>query len=162
MARVKAFLLLVIVFCCLSSCKNKAVEFNNRLVNIQKSVLGKVNDFGIKMREIKADTVPDIKIKAQVEEVTAFIDNKIKKTKNLLVPKGGGDLKEAILKQLQFEKEVIENIGRLADPQLSEEEKTQIETGFLSSKEKAIELEANVRAAQEAFSRQNQFKLEKQ
>jgi hypothetical protein len=129
-------------------------------VEIQKSVQQEMKDFGEKMNGEKSDSVSGKNLKIPVEKATGFIDDKIKEAENLLVPKGGGDLKEAILNQLIFEKDIVEKIGRLSDPKISSEEKTQIETEFLSSGEKAKALEAKVHAAQEAFSKEHQFKLE--
>ena len=70
------------------------------------------------------------------------------------MPESGEQLKAAILKQLEFEKDIITKIGRLALPDLSQEERTLIETEFLSSQDKANELEESVKSAQEAFAKE--------
>lgn len=159
MAIFRNFLFLFILFSWLSSC-NKAVNFNNKLVEIQKSVQKEMKDFSGKMQDKELDSLSDESLKISSEKATGFIGDKIKEAENLLVPKAGGDLKEAILNQLKFEKDIVEKIGRLSDPKLSAEEKAQIETEFLSIGEKAKVLEAKVHAAQEAFAKEHQFKLE--
>ena len=77
-----------------------------------------------------------------------------------MVPKNGGDLKEAILNHLKFERDIIEKIGRLSDPNLSPAEIYQIENEFLNSGEMAKVLKEKVRSAQEVFAKEHQFKLE--
>ncbi len=142
-----------------SSCKNKAIDFNNGLVNIQKSVLKEVQDFGKKMKEVNVDSFPANNVKKEAGKITSFISNKINEAQNLSAPKDGENLKEAILKQLQFEKDIVSKIGRLAESDISNDEKMQIETEFLNSQNKATELEDSVRAAQEAFAKEHKFKL---
>lgn len=160
MHRVKNCLYVFLLFCCFSSCNNKAVDFNNGLVNIQKSVLEEVRSFKGKIQKVNVDSLPLTNIKTEAERIALFINNKINEAKNLSALKEGENLKDAILKQLQFEKNIVEKIGRLAEPDISKEEKMQIETEFLNSQNKANELEANVHAAQEAFAKQYKFKLE--
>lgn len=157
---IKKLLYFFVIIFCFSSCKNKAADFNDNLVNIQKNVLNEVQDFGRKMSSISVDSLPLYNVKPETEKITLFISNKINEAQNLVVPKDGENLKQAILTQLQFEKDIVIKIGRLAEPDISEDEKMQIETDFLSSQKKAAALEANVRAAQETFAKQYKFKLE--
>ena len=147
------------LFVCMSSCQNKAADFNNALVNIQKSVLNEVQEFGKKMKQVSADSFPSTNIKPQADSISLFIDGKIREAENLPAPENGENLKEAILKQLAFEKDILTKIGRLALPDLSQEERTLIETEFLSSQDKAKALEDSVKAAQEAFAKKNNFTL---
>ena len=155
--KLTGFLFLLI---CISSCQNKAADFNNALVNIQKSVLAEVQEFGKKMKQVNANSFPSTDIKPQTDSIALFISDKIKVVENLPAPASGERLKAAILKQLAFEKDIIIKIGRLASPDLSQEERTRIETQFLSSKGKANELEDSVKAAQEAFAKRNDFTLQ--
>jgi len=160
MDQIKNYLYLFILFFCITSCNNKAVNFNNNLMNIQKSVLKEVQELGNKMRKINADSLPLTDIRSQSERISSFINKKIKEAEKLNAPGKGGKLKTAILNQLAFEKDLVEKIGKLAQPDISNEEKAKIETEFLSSGEKAKELEINIRADQEAFAKQYKFKLE--
>ncbi len=141
----------------LSSC-NKAVNFNNKLVEIQKSVQNETRSFRLESQDKELDSKRSLKISA--EKTIGFINNKIKDAENLLVPKNGGDLKEAILNHLKFERDIIEKIGRLSDPNLSPAEIYQIENEFLNSGEMAKVLKEKVRSAQEVFAKEHQFKLE--
>ncbi len=70
-------------------------------------------------------------------------------------------MKAAILKQLEFEKDIIDKIGKLAPTNISKEEKDRIEIDFLNSKKKANKLESSVNLAQEAFALEHNFKLQK-
>ena len=90
-----------------------------------------------------------------------YIDTKIIEAQNLYTPQGGENLKNAVLKQLEFEKEIVNKIGRLMRSDISKEEKAQIEIELLSSTEKATVHESNVHLAQETFAKQHDFKLQK-
>ena len=149
-----------ILFFCISSCTNKAIEFNDNLVHIQKSVLKEVSNFGKKMQLIPLDSLGVYNVKKEAHYIDSFINDKINKAQKLSTPKNGERLKEAILEQLHFENDLVEKIGKLAEPATIKEEKEQIETELLSSREKSKELEANIHVAQEAFAKQYQFKLE--
>ncbi len=157
---IKTLLSFFIIIFFFSSCTNNAIDFNNGLVNIQKSVLKEVQDFGKKMKEVNVDSLPATDVKKDADKITSFISNKINEAQNLSVPKGGESLKAAIVMQLEFEKDIVDKIGKLTVPEISQDEKAQIQAEFLNSQNKATELEANVRAAQEAFARQYKFKLE--
>ncbi|MDQ2720247.1 MAG: hypothetical protein M3Z26_10890 [Bacteroidota bacterium] len=143
-----------------SSCSNKAIDFNNNLVNIQKKVLKEAQAFGKKMKEVKADSLPLTNAKKDANKLTTFIDIEINQAENLSAPKDGNNLKSAILDQLQFEKDIVFKIGRLTEGGISQEERTKIGMEFLNSGYKANQLEDKVRLAQEAFAKQNKFKLE--
>ncbi len=156
----KKYLFLVFAFFTLFSCTNKAVDFNNDLVKIQKSVLIKVQEFGKKMQQVNPDSLASPKIKSDASEISAFIEGKINEAHDVPAPKDGENLKDAIISQLGFEKNIVEKIGRLADTAISKEEKRQIETEFLASGQKATELESRVREAQESFAKQHKFNLE--
>lgn len=155
----RLFCVFILAFC-FSSCKNEAVDFNNSLVTLQKSVLTKVQDFGKKMKQVDADSLPAADVKPQTDSIVLFIDNKIKEAQNLSTPKDGERLKAAILKQLAFEREIVSKIGRLSLPDLPGDERLQIETEFLNSQNTANELEDSVRVAQEGFARQYNFRLQ--
>ena len=156
---IKKNLYLFILLFCFSSCRNDAVDFNNSLVNIQKIVLKEAQDFGEKMKEVSIDSFTAANVKTEADKIVVFINNKINEAQKLVAPKDGEILKEVILKQLDFEKDIVSKIGRLAEPDVSKEEKVQIETDFLSSQTKANKLAADVLAAQEAFAKQYKFKL---
>lgn len=155
----KKILRAFILVCFFSSCQNKAVKFNNELINIQQNVLKEVQGFGQKMQGINADSLPFSNLKSEAEKVSLFINNQTKVVKNLSAPDGGDSLKAAIINQLEFEHDIVEKIGKLAGSTLTENEKSKIENEFLTSGEKAAELEANIKSAQEAFSREQKFRL---
>ena len=160
MHRLKKSVYFFIIIFSFSSCGNKAADFNNNLVNIQKNVLKEVHGFGKKMKEMNIDSLPTTDVNKDAVKISSFISDKINEAQNLVTPKYGENLKAAITKQLEFEKDIIDKIGKLTEQDISQEEKTQIQTEFLNSKNKSDELESNVRAAQEAFAKQYKFKLE--
>src|SRR5574340_529033 len=122
MDQIKSYIYIFILFCCITSCNNEAVSFNNNLVKIQKSVLMKGQEFREKMQKIPADSLSLTDIRSHSETVTLLIDKKINEAENMTVPKKGEELRAAILSQLQFEKDIVEKIGNLASSNISNEE----------------------------------------
>lgn len=159
MNRMKKLLYLFFISFCLLSCKNKAADFNNNLVNIQRSVLKEVQVFGKEMTEPN-DSLAAHRIQPRSEEIALFIDDKIKEAQKLTAPSDGESLKNAIIMQLQFEKDIVGKIGRLTQQSIPNEERLQIETDLLSSQNRAQSLEDSIRIAQEVFAKQYKFKLE--
>lgn len=158
---IKNCIYFLLIFSALSSCKNKAVTFNNNLIGVQKEVLTQVQDFGKKVEQVNMDSLQTSNLKADAEKIALYIDTKIIEAQNLYTPKGGENLKNAVLKQLEFEKEIVNKIGRLMRSDISKEEKAQIEIELLSSTEKATVHESNVHLAQEIFAKQHDFNLQK-
>lgn len=158
---IKNCIYFLITFNALYSCKNKAVTFNNSLIGIQKEVLTRVQDFGKKVQQVNMDSLEASNLKADAEKIALYINTKIIEAQNLNTPRGGENLKNAILKQLEFEKDMVSKIGRLMRADISKEEKAKIEMELLSSKEKAMVHESNVHLTQEAFAHQHDFKLQK-
>lgn len=107
------------------------------------------------------DSLEASNLKADAEKIALYINTKIIEAQNLNTPRGGENLKNAILKQLEFEKDMVSKIGRLMRADISKEEKAKIEMELLSSKEKAMVHESNVHLTQEAFAHQHDFKLQK-
>lgn len=160
MAAVKNCLYILILLCCVSACGHKAVDFNDDLVNIQKSVLSEVKAFSEKMQYRDLDSLSQSSVKSESDLIVIFINNKIKEAESLEALKDGKNLQSAILNQLQFEKDIVGKIGRLADSSITKEEKNQIEKEFLNSQEKAKAIEVEIHNAQEAFAKEHKFKLE--
>jgi hypothetical protein len=158
---IKNCIYFLLIFSTFSSCKNKAVTFNNNLIGVQKQVLTQVQDFGKKVEQVNMDSLQTSNLKADAEKIALYIDTKIIEAQNLYTPKGGENLKNAVLKQLEFEKEIVNKIGRLMRSDISKEEKAQIEIALLSSTEKATVHESNVHLAQEFFAKQHDFNLQK-
>ena len=158
---IKNCIYFLLIFSALSSCKNKAVTFNNSLIGIQKEVLTQVQDFGKKVQQVNIDSLGASNLKMDAEQIALYIDTKIIEAQNLDTPRGGENLKNAVLNQLGFEKNIVSKIGRLMRADISKEEKAQIEMELLSSKEKATVHESNVHLAQETFAKQHDFNLQK-
>ena len=155
----KRLLCLFFISFCLLSCKNEAADFNNKLVNIQRSVLKEVQVFGKEMTEPN-DSLAAHHIQPRAEKIALFIDDKIEEAQKLNVPSGGENLKNAIIMQLQFEKDIVGEIDRLTQQSIPNEERLQIETDLLSSQHRAQSLEGSIRIAQEVFAKQHKIKLE--
>jgi hypothetical protein len=97
---IKNCIYFLLIFSALSSCKNKAVTFNNSLIGIQKEVLTQVQDFGKKIQQVNIDSLQTSNLKMDAEQIALYIDTKIIEAQNLDTPRGGENLKNAVLNQL--------------------------------------------------------------
>jgi hypothetical protein len=161
MGMMKKGLFVFVLFCCFSSCGNKAADFNDSLVKIQKSVLDDVKSFSEKVQNIGADSLPHSNVKLESDKLLGVINAKIEEAESLSAPGGAKEFQLAILKQLQFEKNIVSKIGKLADNNTPQVEKQGIEMEFLNSQDSAMSIEQEIHNAQEAFAKEHKFKLEK-
>lgn len=151
----------LLIFSILVSCKNKAIEFNNNLVKIQQSVLPQVQAFAKKMEQTSKGTITLKDLSADAKKMVVFIDKKIAEASALPVENGGEDLKNAIIDQLKFERNICYKTGVLGNEQTSEEEKNVITQEFMSSEADGQKLEERVTQTQKEYAKKNNFKLEK-
>ena len=89
------------------------------------------------------------------------LDQKIAELNVLPVVASGQDLKNAILDQLKFEKNICYKLGRLGDTQVSADEKEAIAKEFATSSDDADRVTNRVTETQKAFAEKNHFTLEK-
>jgi hypothetical protein len=142
----------------LSSCTNKSLQFNNKVVQIQKGLEIKATAFATKSAGVKdgdlSGLVPDAK------DLIADVEKKQAELNALETPKGGEDFKNSITAQFGFMTKIYQDIIKLADKTTTDEEKLRISEGMLKSEEEAQRLEDNTQKAQRAFASANGFKLE--
>ena len=144
----------------LSSCQNKALDYNNDLVKIQQGVLPQVQDFAKKW-STNVDSTNLQNIKPEADTIVQLLNQKIAEVNVLPVVENGQDLKNAILDQFKFEKNICYKLGRLGDPQVSADEKATIAQEFATSSEDADKVTNRVTETQKAFAEKNHFTLEK-
>ena len=144
----------------LTSCQNKAVDYNNNLVKIQQSVQPQVQEFAKKMQKTGDGTVTLKDLEADANTLVALLDKKIAEINAVPAIEGGEDLKAAIVDQLKFERNICYKTGRLGNDQVTEEEKAAITAEFMNSEAEAKKLEARVLETQKKFAEKNNFKLE--
>lgn len=146
----------------ITSCKNKGVDFNNSLVKIQQSVQPQVQDFAKKMEQTGNGSITLKSIEGDAKTLTELLDKKIAEITAVPTMEGGEDLKNAIVDQLKFERNICYKTGRLGNDDVTEEEKSAINTEFQNSGSEAKRLEQRVSETQKKFAEKNNFKLEKQ
>ena len=144
----------------LSSCQNKALDYNNNLVKIQQGVLPQVQDFAKKW-STNVDSTNLQNIKPEADKIVQLLDQKIGEVNVLPEVENSQDLKNAILDQLKYQKNICYKLGKLGDPQVSADEKEAIAKEFATSSEDADKVTNRVTETQKAFAEKNHFTLEK-
>jgi hypothetical protein len=141
-----------------SSCNSGALVFNNRLVEVQKSLEPKILAFGNKMEALGENGG----IKSMAMDAKLLIedlDKGIVKIKALEAPKNGEELKKSLLAQFDFMKKFCKQTIELGDESTSEADKLQIATDFMKAADEATKLEADTQAKQREFAKANGFKI---
>lgn len=142
-----------------SSCNSGALVFNNRMVEVQKSLEPKLLAFGNKMGMLGEDD----SIKIMANDATMLIqdlDKGIEKIKALEAPKSGEEFKRSMLAQLEYMKNFCKQTIQLGDAATSQEEKQKIAADFLKAEQEVTRLEEDTQAKQKAFAKANGFRLQ--
>lgn len=142
----------------MQSCNNKALEFNNKIVEIQKSVEKPFSEFGKKMQAVGASG--DLKsLDPGAREMLKLTDEKIAELTKLESPEGGDELKNSMIDQFKMARNIYSKTIILAADTTSPEVKFTIGTEFMEIEAKAAKLEAATKEAQRKFAEKNGFKL---
>ncbi len=141
------------------SCSNGALQFNNKLVEIQKQVEPKFTAFGNKMEAI-GDSSNFKDLKSDAIGLISFIDAKTNEMMELKTPKGGEDFKNSLIDQFKFVKNIAQKCIILGNDTTSAETKMAIGMEFMNSEKEANELENNTIKAQKTFADKNGFKIQ--
>ena len=159
MRSLQVFFLLLIGGILIGSCRNKAVEYNNNLVKIQQEVLPKVEEFAKNWSE-KADSSNLQNILPEATKMVMLLNQKIAEVNSLPSFQNGQDLKNAIIAQFEFQKNMCFKLGRLGDSSITTEEKTSIDDEFLKTGALADSITRRVIEAQKEFAKKNHFTLQ--
>ncbi len=157
MKRLKQIGLLISLACVFASCHNKAVDYNNSLVKIQQGVLPQVQEFAKKCSTVDSSNIHNILPEAT--KMVQLLDQKIAEVNILSIVDGGQNLKNAIIDQLEFERNLCYKLGRLGDPSVTPEEKASIEQEFVNNTPDADKITRRVDEAQKDFAEKNHFPL---
>lgn len=142
-----------------SSCNSGALVFNNKMVEVQKSLEPKIVAFGNKMQMIGENG--DIKtIAGDAKALIEVLDKEIAKVKALEAPKNGEEFKRSMLAQFEYVKKICSQTIKLGEASTTEEEKIKIATDFMNAGEEAAKLEQDTQTKQREFAKANGFKLE--
>lgn len=138
------------------------LQYNNKLVNITDSLHAKGSRWVQVFKQVKV-----IKefgaLKPYRADLEKYIDNKIAELKGDKDVSGSGELKQAVLDFLDYEKNFVEKcfvpVEELGETSTDEDIKAAVDTMKLESqKENAIL--AKVDAAQDAYARKNNIHME--
>ena len=152
-----AILIWVVFF--FSSCHNKAVDYNNALVNIQQQVLPKVREFAKKWSS-NVDSSNLHYILPEATGIVKILNQKISEVKSLPIVPGGENLRDAIVEQLEFQKNLCLKLGSLGDSAVTLEEKASIEEGFDKTPAEVDRITRRVNETQKEFAEKNHFTLQ--
>jgi len=153
-----AILALVVVMG-ISSCNSGALVFNNKVVEVQKTLEPKIMAFANKMGSLGEND--DIKsLTPDAKQLLVDLDAGVTKIKAIEAPKDGEEFKRSLLAQFEFMKNFCNQTIKLGDEKTTDEEKTEILTYFLNAETEATKLEEDTKQKQQAFAKANGFKLE--
>lgn len=142
----------------LVSCGSKSLQYNNKLVEIQKRLEPKFTAFGNKMAAVEEGKIGDLAPDAKA--LIADVDKQVSEINALEMPKGAADFKNSIIAQFDFVKKICQQTIKLGDKTTTDEERLSIATEMMGSEEEAKRLEENTLKAQRAFASASGFKLE--
>lgn len=141
------------------SCQNKAVEYNNQLVKIQQEVLPRVQEFAKKWSG-NVDSSNLSKIVPEAAMVVELLNQKIAQVNLLAIVKDGEILKNAIIDQLEFQKQQCYKLGRLADSTVPAKEKASIEQELINNAPDADKITRKITETQKDYAKNNHFTLQ--
>ncbi|MEI7471580.1 MAG: hypothetical protein WCJ85_04935 [Chitinophagaceae bacterium] len=150
------FLLLSLFFI---SCSNGALQYNNKLVDIQKQVEPRFTAFGNKMEAI-GDSSNFKDLEKEASSLIVFIDEKTNQMMELKTPKGGEEFRNSLIDQFKFVKNIAKKCIILGNDTTSVETKMAIGLEFMNSEKEATELEDKTFKAQQSFAEKNGFKIQ--
>lgn len=150
------FLLLSLFFI---SCSNGALQYNNKLVDIQKQVEPRFTAFGNKMEAI-GDSSNFKDLEKEASSLIVFIDEKTNQMTELKTPKGGEEFRNSLIDQFKFVKNIAKKCIILGNDTTSVETKMEIGLEFMNSEKGATELEDKTFKAQQSFAEKNGFKIQ--
>ena len=144
-------LLIIFITMALSSCDSKnAREFNDKLVNMQKDIVGKVESI-IKGSGEKAANIKSAKI---------YIDKSLEEIKKVEPVKGGEAFKQAMVDDIDGLSKTYAILVKLDEPTITTEEKTTMTNELQQWLTKINTLDKDVMDEQRKFAKEKGFKLE--
>lgn len=143
-----------------AGCKNGALDFNNKVVEMQQKLEPKLTAVSNKMQAAGGldglkSIVPDIK------DAMTDVNKTIADLKALETPKNGEEFKKAMLDEYNFVNVIYDKSIKMAET-TNEEERLKIATELMTVETEARRLEENTKKAQKAFADKSGFKMEKQ
>ncbi len=158
MKRILVIIVLAAGLFSLSSCSNKALEFNNKMVEIQSKLTPMFTEYGKKMENIGdkplSTIVPDAKA------LMTNVDKSISDINALEAPADGANFKKSMLAQLEYLKKFCSNTIKMADEKLPDEEKITLASEVMNAGNELEKLESATEQAQKDFAKKNNFKLQ--
>lgn len=143
-----------------TSCSNNYVDFNDKLVEIQKQVLPKFKALTENMASGLEDTTKVVAILAEADVLQKFTKAKVTEMNKLVVPSGGERLKSAFSAQFQFVLDLIVNLKKINNKALPESEVINAANWMVNFGKLNENLHNELVAAQQAFAKDKGFKIQ--
>lgn len=148
---IKHFLLAVTIIAITASCNTKnTLEFNEKLVNIQQELLGRVN-------KMEADTSSNALAKLQAFQ--SFAKTKRDEAKALQAPEGGEAFKEAMVNDISGVVESYDLLIKITQAEGDEAKLLPLREEFAVWEKKIEKLDENVLEEQRKFAKANRITL---
>ena len=150
----KVFFSLLAVIAIMTSCGGiNAVDYNNKVVEIQNNIVKEATRFSNEVQKV-AQTRDFSSIRVEADSSLAVIDAEVAKLKEMDAPSGGEEFKEAVIKAFESYKNVFEK-GAAASTfteSTTQEELIKYVNDFTAAVNESTELENQAKEAQKAFA----------
>lgn len=148
------FLLIILLTSCAG---NKARQFNNDIVAIQQSVLPAVENFGTRLQKTDSVAIAPAAIVKEADSLSKILAQKINDLNKLQAPVGGEAFKTSVIKQMEFQHELCNNLSVLFNEKTSDDEKNKIVDKLKDVEADGKKLVEKMEDEQKAFA--DKFKL---
>lgn len=157
----KVLFSLLAVVAIMTSCSGiSALDYNNKVIEVQTAIVQEANKFNSKIQA--ATAARDFStLKAEADSSIAVIDAQIAKLKEIDPPSGGEEFKEAAVKAFESYKVIFEKGASAATftEETTPEEINKFIKELTEAGQESDKLEDAARAAQKEFAEKNGIKV---
>jgi hypothetical protein len=158
MKKVQFLGLLAFVFV-LASCGKSAVDYNNKLVKIQKEMEPMVLKLSQNMMKMQDSTALPSLI-AEANDVQKAAESRVSEINKLTVPSGGEKLQKSFLNQFNFIIDMCKNLKIVGDKTATEAQKTTALTWMTEAEKEGGNLDNELKQEQQNFAKEKGFKIQ--
>jgi hypothetical protein len=142
------------------SCNNKALDFNNRIAEIQSSVMPKVQVLAGKISNNTDTTdVSTIGFGEEAKTLVTELKQKLNSLDSLVVPEGGEQFKKSVIDQFNFQINYFTNYSIYADTSVPQAEKATALVEMIKQSQGADSILNNMLTAQKAFAQKHKLQI---
>jgi len=148
--KIKLFIAGAVLLTLISCGSKQALDFNNKMVTIQKDLLADVN-------AMKGDTSNPV---AVLKKMQGKIKERMGELSAIKAPSDGGDFKSAMMDDFEAVNNSYDVLIKIANPDISETEKAELTSQISTWQSKIEVLDEKVITEQKKFASAHNIKLQ--